>query len=225
MIIFAKKKTNKNLMTMKRLFLVAALCGAVMLGGCMETTYKTKKTNDNSTTTTTTTTDENGNTTTTTTTDDSGKKKSDKTFHSANGKFAMNFVNPPQGPIVKEETNKAGMIQIFQYVDQISQNAMYVALYKDLPKGAITDENAADALKLEANAFLKNMGAKSVSTTEERLGGNKGLSFSGTVNDSIKINMRSYFVGKRYYQFGTIAANSEISDKDSKKFINSFELD
>ena len=37
--------------------------------------------------------------------------------------------------------------------------------------------------------------------------------------------MRSYFVGKRYYLIGTIAANSEISDKDSKKFINSFELD
>ena len=25
---------------MKRLFFVAALCGAVMLGGCMETTYQ-----------------------------------------------------------------------------------------------------------------------------------------------------------------------------------------
>ena len=213
---------------MKRLFFVAALCGAVMLGGCMETTYQNKKTNNNSTTTTTTTTtDENGNTTTTTTTttDDSGKKNNGKTFHSPNGKFSINFVNPPQGPIVKEETNKAGMIQIFQYVDQISQNAMYVALYKDLPKGAITDENAADALKLEANAFLKNMGAKSVSTTEERLGGKKGLSFSGTLNDTIKINMRSYFVGKRYYQIGTIATTSAISDKDSKKFINSFELD
>jgi len=213
-------------MTMKRLFYIVALCGAVMLGGCMETTYQNKKTNNNSTTTTTTTTDENGNTTTTTTTtDDSGSKKSDKSFHSKTGKFSMNFLNPPQGPIVKEETNKAGMVQIFQYVDQISQNAMYVALYKDLPKGAVTDENATDALKLEANAFLKNFGAKAGSTSEERLNGNKGLSFTGTLNDSIKVNMRSYFVGRRYYQFGTIAANSEISDKDSKKFINSFELD
>lgn len=214
-------------MTMKRLFYIVALCGAVMLGGCMETTYQNKKTNNNSTTTTTTTTtDENGNTTTTTTTtDDSGKKKSDKTFHSSNGKFAMNFVNPPQGPIIKEEQNKAGMVQIFQYVDQISQNAMYVALYKDLPKGVVTDENVSDKLKLEANAFLKNFGAKVSSTSEERLNGNKGLSFTGTLNDTIKVNMRSYFVGRRYYQFGTIAANSEISDKDSKKFINSFELD
>ncbi|MBQ5577094.1 MAG: hypothetical protein IIT37_13675 [Bacteroidales bacterium] len=214
---------------MKRLFFVAALCGAVMLGGCMETTYQNKKTNNNSTTTTTTTTttDENGNTTTTTTTttDDSGKKNNGKTFHSPNGKFSINFVNPPDGPIVKEETNKAGMVQVVQYMDQVSNSGMYVAMYKDYPAGAIKDDEVNDKLKLEANAFLKNFGAKAGSTAEERLGGNKGLSFSGTLNDTIKINMRSYFVGKRYYQIGTIATTSAISDKDSKKFINSFELD
>ena len=211
---------------MKRLFFVAALCGAVMLGSCMETTYQNKKTNNNSTTTTTTTTtDENGNTTTTTTTDDSGKKKSDKTFHSPNGKFYINFLNPPDGPIVKEETNKAGMVQVVQYLDQVSNSGTYFAMYKDYPAGAIKDDEVNDKLKLEANAFLKNFGAKAGSTSEERLGGNKGLSFSGTLNDSIKINMRSYFVGKRYYQIGTIATNSAISDKDSKKFINSFELE
>ncbi|MBQ1697649.1 MAG: hypothetical protein II075_07170 [Bacteroidales bacterium] len=208
---------------MKRLFFVAALCGAVMLGGCMETTYQNKKTNNNSTTTTTTT-DENGNTTTTTT-DDSSKKKNGKSFHSNNGKFSMDFPDAPQGPIVSEETNKAGMVQVFQYIDQVSNNAMYIAMYKDYPKGVITDANVEDKLKLEANAFLKNFGAKAGSTSAERLGGNKGLSFAGTLNDTIKINMRSYFVGKRYYLIGTIAANSEISDKDSKKFINSFELD
>lgn len=194
---------------MKRLIILAAICSAVMLGGCMETTYQNK---------TTTTTDENGNST------DSGKKNS-KSFHSSNGKFSINFLNPPQGPIVEEETNKAGMVQIFEYVDQINSNAMYVAIYKDYPKGVITAENVDDKLKLEANAFLKNFGAKSNPTSEERLNGNKGISFSGTVNDSIKVNMRSYFVGRRYYQFGTIAVNSVISDKDSKKFINSFELD
>jgi hypothetical protein len=214
---------------MKRLFFVAALCGAVMLGGCMETTYQNKKTNNNSTTTTTTTTttDENGNTTTTTTTttDDSGKKNNGKTFHSPNGKFSINFVNPPDGPIVKEETNKAGMVQVVQYMDQVSNSGTYFAMYKDYPVGAIKEDEVNDKLKLEANAFLKNCGAKAGSTAEERLGGNKGLSFSGTVNDTIKINMRSYFVGKRYYQIGTIATTSAISDKDSKKFINSFELD
>ena len=213
---------------MKRLFFVAALCGAVMLGGCMETTYQNKKTNNNSTTTTTTTTttDENGNTTTTTTTttDDSGKK-TNKTFHSSNGKFSINFVNPPDGPIMKEETNKAGMVQVWQYMDQVSNSGTYFVMFKDYPVGAIKEDEVNDKLKLEANAFLKNCGAKAGSTAEERLGGNKGLSFSGTVNDTIKINMRSYFVGKRYYQIGTIATTSAISDKDSKKFINSFELD
>ena len=211
---------------MKRLFFVAALCGAVMLGGCMETTYQNKKTNNNSTTTTTTTTDENGNTTTTTTTtDDSGKKNNGKTFHSPNGKFSINFVNPPDGPIVKEETNKAGMIQVIQYMDQVSNSGTYFAMYKDYPAGAIKDDEVNDKLKLEARAFLKNIGATVGSTSDERLGGNKGLSFTGTLYDSLQINMRSYFVGKRYYQIGTIATTSAISDKDSKKFINSFELD
>jgi hypothetical protein len=211
---------------MKRLFFVAALCGAVMLGSCMETTYQNKKTNNNSTTTTTTTTtDENGNTTTTTTTDDSGKKKSDKTFHSPKGKFYINFLNIPDGPIMKEETNKAGMVQVVQYIDQLGNDGLYIAMYKDYPVGAIKEDEVNDKLKLEANAFLKNFGAKAGSTSEERLNGNKGLSFTGTLNDTIKINMRSYFVGKRYYQIGTIATNSAISDKDSKKFINSFELE
>ena len=215
---------------MKRLFFVAALCGAVMLGGCMETTYQNKKTNNNSTTTTTTTTttDENGNTTTTTTTttdDGSNKQKNAKNFHSPNGKFSMDFPHAPDGPIVSEETNKAGMVQVVRYMDQVSNSGMYVALYKDYPKGVITDANVEEKLKGEASDFLKNMGAKAGSTSDERLGGNKGLSFSGSVNDSLKINMRSYFVGKRYYLIGTIATNSAISEKDSKKFINSFELD
>ena len=213
---------------MKRLFFIAMVCGAVMLGGCMETTYQNKKTNNNSTTTTTTTTDEYGNiTTTTTTTDDSGKgnKKPSKSFRSPNGKFAIDFVNVPDGPIISEEQNKAGMVQIVQYLDQVGSNGMYFVIYKDYPHGSIKDDEVNDKLKLEANAFLKNFGAKAGSTSEERLGGNKGLSFTGTMNDTIKINMRSYFVGRRYYQFGTIAANSVISDKDSKKFINSFELE
>lgn len=211
---------------MKRLFLMAAMCSVVMLSGCMETTYQNKKSNNNSTTTTTTTTttDGDGNTTTTTTTTDEDSYAK-KTFHSNNGKFSINFLNPPDGPIVSEETNNAGMVQIFQYVDQVSSNAMYIAIYKDYPKGVITDSNVDDKLKLEANAFLKNFGAKAGTTVEERLNGNKGISFTGTLNDTIKLNMRSYFVGKRYYQVGTISANSEISDKDSKKFINSFELD
>ena len=211
---------------MKRLFFVAALCGAVMLAGCMETTYQNKKTNNNSTTTTTTTTtDENGNTTTTTTTDDSGKKQVNKNFHSPNGKFYINFLNIPDGPIVKEETNKAGMVQVVQYIDQLGNDGLYIAMYKDYPVGAIKEDEVNDKLKLEANAFLKNFGAKAGSTSEERLNGNKGLSFTGTYNDTIKINMRSYFVGKRYYQIGTVATNTAISDKDSKKFINSFELE
>lgn len=213
---------------MKRLFLVAALCGAVMLGGCMETTYQNKKTNNNSTTTTTTTTtDENGNTTTTTTTtDDSGnKQKNPKNFHSANGKFYMDFPHAPDGPIVSEESNKAGMVQVVRYMDQVSNSGMYIAMYKDYPKGVITDANVEEKLKGEASDFLKNMGAKAGSTSDERLSGNKGLSFSGTLNDTLKINMRSYFVGKRYYLIGTIATNSAISDKESKKFINSFELE
>ena len=191
----------------------------------METTYQNKKTNNNSTTTTTTTTDENGNTTTTTTTDDSGKNNNGKSFHSPNGKFSINFLNPPQGPYVQEETNKAGMVQIFRYVDEVGSNGMYVALYKDYPKGVITAENVEDKLKLEANAFLKNFGAKAGKTESERLSGNKGISFTGTAYDSINVNMRSYFVGRRYYLFGTIATNTAISEKDSKKFINSFELD
>lgn len=211
---------------MKRLFFIAALCSVVIVSGCMETTYQNKKTNNNSTTTTTTTTDKDGNTTTTTTTtDDSGKKNNGKNFHSSNGKFSINFLNPPQGPSMQEEANKAGMVQIFRYVDEVGSNGMYVALYKDLPKGVVTADNVEDKLKLEANAFLKNMGAKSIKTDEERLNGNKGLSFSGTVNDTIKIYMRNYFVGKRYYQFGTIGTTSAISEKDAKKFLNSFELD
>ena len=138
---------------MKRLFFVAALCGAVMLAGCMETTYQNKKTNNNSTTTTTTTTtDENGNTTTTTTTDDSGKKQVNKNFHSPNGKFYINFLNIPDGPIVKEETNKAGMVQVVQYIDQLGNDGLYIAMYKDYPVGAIKEDEVNDKLKLEATS-------------------------------------------------------------------------
>ncbi len=192
---------------MKKLVLIASLFAAMLATSCMETTYQ-NRTNGNGTSVT-----------------DNKNNVEKKSFHSENGKFSINFVNVPQGPVYSEEKNNAGLVQTYQYIDQVSDNAMYVAMYKDYPVGAVTASNTDSKLKLEADSFMKAFGSKVNTTQEERLNGNKGLSFSGTLNDTISIMMRSFFVGKRYYQFGTISANSEISDKASRKFINSFEID
>ncbi len=190
---------------------------------CLENTTPNQRGGNTTTTTTTTTTDENGSTTTTTTTTTTTDTKN--SFHSNNGKFSIDFKNAPQGPVSREEKNNAGMVQVITYIDQISDAAMYVAMYKDYPVGAVTDANVDDKLKLEAEAFMGGLHSKIVKQQEERLNGNKGLSFSGSVNDSIKVSLRSFFVGKRYYMFGTMGTEAEISEKDSKKFISSFELD
>ncbi|MCQ2249704.1 MAG: hypothetical protein MJZ66_01200 [Bacteroidales bacterium] len=192
---------------MKKLVLIASLFASMLATSCMETTYQNR--------THTTVTDKDGN----------SNNSEKKTFHSENGKFSINFVNIPQGPVYTEEKNNAGLVQVYQYIDQVSDNAMYVAIYKDYPVGVITASNTDSKLKLEADNFMKNFGSSVATTQEERLNGNKGLSFNGTLNDTINIMMRSFFVGKRYYQFGTISANSEISDKAARKFINSFDID
>ncbi len=209
---------------MKRIFFIASLFAVMFATGCLENTYQNQKGNNggSTTTTTTTTTDGNGTTTTTTTTTTTDTKNS---FHSNNGKFSINFLNAPQGPISREESNKAGMVQVIMYMDNVSDNAKYIAMYKDYPVGAVTSANVDDKLKVEAESFMSGMRSKIASKQEERLNGNKGLSFSGAINDTINVNMRSFFVGKRYYMFGTIATEAEISGKASKKFINSFELD
>lgn len=209
---------------MKRIFLAASICAMMFSTSCLENnTYQNNKGNTTTTTTTTTTTDDKGGTTTTTTTTTTTDTKN--SFHSNNGKFSINFKNAPLGPASREENNKAGMVQIITYIDQVSDAAMYVAMYKDYPVGAVTDANVDENLKLEAEAFMKGLKSKIAKTQEERLGGNKGLSFSGSVNDSIRVNFRSFFVGKRYYMFGTMGTEAEISAKDSKNFISSFELD
>ena len=201
---------------MTRLFIIVSMCSALMLGSCLENSSQSNKTN--------------GGGTTTTTTDDGGSKNNNKdqknSFHSNNGKFSINFLAIPDGPTRTEEKNLAGMVEVFTYTQDVSANSKYVVLYKDYPVGVITDSNTEDKLKLEARAFVKGFGGATFgNTVDERLNGNKGISFTGTLNDTIKLSMRSFFVGKRYYQFGTISTNGEISDKDTKKFISSFELD
>ncbi|MBQ3688900.1 MAG: hypothetical protein II937_03440 [Bacteroidales bacterium] len=207
---------------MKTKFFMTVLCFAVLFSACMENGSQKSNAKSNTTTTTTTDTD-NGKS-------DGNKSKTDSktevknTFQSANGKFSINFPEPPQGPEMQIEKNKAGLMQTFTYTLPVSDKGSYFAYYKDYPVGVITDSNTDQKLKGEAESFMKSLGCAISKTTEERLDGNKGLSFSGTLNDTISVNMRAFFVGKRYYQFGTISAGDAISDKESKKFISSFEI-
>ena len=208
---------------MKTKFFMTVLCFAVLFSACMEN--GSQKSNAKSNTTTTTTTDT-GDGTSGGNKDSKNDTKTDvkNTFQSANGKFSINFPEPPQGPEMQIEQNKAGLMQTFTYLLPVSDNGSYFAYYKDYPVGVISDSNTEQKLKAEAENFMKSLGCTISKTTDERLEGNKGLSFSGTMNDSISVNMRAFFVGKRYYQFGTISANGAISDKETKKFINSFEI-
>lgn len=158
--------------------------------------------------------------------DDKSKKddpKDDNTFKSAEGRFSINFPEPPAGPDKRTINTKAGTIEHVQYACSKGDKACFLVSYEDYPAGAITDANVEEKLKTLAESFMKNIGSKIDKSSSERLNGNKGLSFSGK-RDKLTINMRSYFVGKRYYVIGTIAEESEISTKESNKFINSFKI-
>ncbi|MDD6003986.1 MAG: hypothetical protein PUC50_17555 [Bacteroidales bacterium] len=158
--------------------------------------------------------------------DDKSKKddpKDDNSFKSAEGRFSINFPMPPAGPTKNSYTTKAGTIENVQYVYSKNDKASYFLSYSDYPAGAVTDANVEATLKTQAESFMKNIGSKIDKSSSERLDGNKGLSFSGK-RDKLVINMRAFFVGKRYYQFGTIAEESEISTKESNKFIDSFKI-
>lgn len=158
--------------------------------------------------------------------DNKDSKKDDKdnnSFKSADGKFSINFPLPPDGPTKNTYTTKAGTIENVQYVYTKSDKGSYFLTYSDYPAGAVTDANVESTLKTQAEAFMKKMGSKIDKSSSERIDGNKGLSFSGK-RDNLVINMRAFFVGKRYYQFGTIAEESEVSTKESNKFIDSFKI-
>ncbi len=155
---------------------------------------------------------------------DNKKKDDDKnSFKSEEGRFSINFPMPPAGPTKNTYTTKAGTLENVQYVYTKSEKGSYFVSYTDYPAGAVTDANVEATLKTQAESFMKNLGSKIDKSSSERIDGNKGLSFSGK-RDNLVINMRSVFVGKRYYQFGTIAEESEISTKDSNKFIDSFKI-
>lgn len=210
---------------MKANLLLTVCCSLLLMTGCMENGSQKSDAKSNTENNTTTTTTDDGKTDGGDSKGDDSKKNDTKnSFQSANGKFSINFPAPPAGPESSIEQNKAGLMQIFTYSLSLSDAAGYFAFYKDYHSGVITDSNTETMLKKEADNFMKNIGSSVAKSSSERLDGNKGLSFSGTLNDTIAINMRAFFVGRRYYQFGTIASNSEISEKDSKKFINSFEI-
>ena len=153
--------------------------------------------------------------------DNKKEDKDDNSFKSSDGKYSINFPMPPDGPTKNTYTTKAGTIENVQYVYTKSDKGSYFLTYSDYPAGAVTDANVESTLKTQAEAFMKKMGSKIDKSSSERIDGNKGLSFSGK-RDNLVINMRAFFVGKRYYQFGTIAEESEISTKESNKFIDSF---
>ena len=155
--------------------------------------------------------------------DNKKEEKDDNSFKSQDGRFSINFPMPPAGPTKNSYTTKAGTIENVQYVYSKNDKASYFVTYSDYPAGAVTDANVEATLKTQAESFMKNIGSKVEKSSSERLDGNKGLSFSGK-RDNLVINMRAFFVGKRYYQFGTIAEESEISTKDSNKFIDSFKV-
>ena len=155
--------------------------------------------------------------------DDKKEDKDKNSFKSAEGRFSIDFPMPPAGPTKSTYSTKAGTIENVQYVYTKSDKGSYFASYSDYPAGAVTDANVEATLKTQAESFMKKMGSKIDKSSSERLDGNKGLSFSGK-RDNLVINMRSFFVGKRYYQIGTIAEESEISTKESNKFIDSFKI-
>lgn len=155
--------------------------------------------------------------------DNKKEDKDNNSFKSEEGRFSINFPMPPAGPTKNTYTTKAGTIDNVQYVYTKSDKGSYFLSYSDYPAGAVTDDNVEATLKTQAESFMKKMGSKVEKSSSERLDGNKGLSFSGK-RDNLVINMRSFFVGKRYYQFGTIAEESEIPTKESNKFIDSFKI-
>ncbi|MCQ2973828.1 MAG: hypothetical protein MJ211_03350 [Bacteroidales bacterium] len=211
---------------MRKYFLSLAVCGLLFSTACYQTTTTNNNNNQSN--------KQNGQNTEVVNNNNNENQETKKeekednidknSFQNANGKFSINFPGDPEGPVKSELKNKAGIIVNYQFTYQKSDNAFYFATYSDYPVGAITDSNVEEALKSQAETFMKNMGGKIEKSDSERLNGNKGLTFSGVVRDSLNVNMRSYFVGKRYYQFGTMAYNSEISDKEAKKFMNSFKL-
>jgi len=219
---------------MKKLIYAAMVTALLGLASCYQTTNNNQKPNGKETEITDNTTDNNQNNgkpddgkkndNQNNNNNDNKKKDDDKnSFKSEEGRFSINFPMPPAGPTKNTYTTKAGTLENVQYVYTKSEKGSYFVSYTDYPAGAVTDANVEATLKTQAEAFMKNLGSKIDKSSSERIDGNKGLSFSGK-RDNLVINMRSVFVGKRYYQFGTIAEESEISTKESNKFIDSFKI-
>lgn len=228
--MLCKTKTQKH-KKMKKLIYAAMVTALFTMASCYQTTNNNNKPNGKETEITDNTTDNDvkpapdndAQPAPDNKKDNKKEDKDDNSFKSAEGRFSINFPMPPAGPDKRTKNTKAGTIEIFQYVYTKSAKASYFASYQDYPAGAITDANVEEKLKTLAESFMKDMGSKIDKSSSERLDGNKGLSFSGK-RDNLVINMRNYFVGRRYYVIGTIAEESEISTKDSNKFIDSFKV-
>ena len=160
-------------------------------------------------------------------TKDNDKKNEDvdnNTFKSAKGYFSINFPMPPATDTTYKETSKAGTLYGCQYTYKKSANGYYIANYIDYNEGMVTDKNKEALLNTRADAFVTRLGGKLTNATKGKLNDYPTLTWSSKINDSLNIQMKSLFVGRRYYQFGTMAYNSEISEKEAKAFIESFKI-
>ena len=152
------------------------------------------------------------------------EEKDDNSFKSAKGYFSINFPAPPAMDTTYKETSNAGTLYGRNYFYSKSKSAMYIVTYVDYNEGMINDKNREDMLQTRANAFITKLGGKIANSSKGKVDDYPSLTWNSKVKDSLNINMKGVFVGRRYYQFGTMAYSSEISDKESKAFIESFKV-
>lgn len=145
-------------------------------------------------------------------------------YQSVEGKFAINFPGNPQIEKTEENPAKGLVLMMNQYTYQQNEKAFYIVSYTDYPQGSVSEDNAYDKCCERADAFVKTLGGNLEKTAKEKINKNKGCAFNTVVKDSLNVDMVLVFNGNRFYQYGVMYYNSEISSKEARKFIDSFEI-
>ena len=146
---------------------------------------------------------------------------SDK-FHSADGKFKVNFSGTPD---VSNESipTEVGNIDMYMFMYEKSVTEAEMIAYSDYPSEMVAMSNTDDMLQGAKEGAVSNLGAIITEEKEIMYNKHKGLEFKAN-STQFYVNYKIFLVNNRLYQIAIMRDGSYASKANVDKFFNSFEL-
>lgn len=147
----------------------------------------------------------------------------DNRFVSESGRFKVAFVTEPEEQVQNVPT-PIGDIEMHMFPDIISDGAIFVVSYGDLPEGFAGEVDTNEFVVSAADGALQGFGISEVDVDEEFvMGGNSGLHRRGSAEE-MYADYYNFLDGDRFYQMVFVKQVGFATEDELDAAMGTFEL-